>query len=144
MPVSMDPIPCRPTPACSQRVSEWLDEADLTVWRAPPGPLDRTYDGWLAAQPPEADESLRIVSPHDGDEFVNAPNARIMVTARGARQPSWELNGRRRGGGVRWILALRPVHWTLRAREGAHVDTVRFTVGPAPRHVKRAGFTVSG
>lgn len=135
----------RPTRDCLGSVSEWLDRDDLIAWGSPPRPLPRTYDNWLAAQPEHATETLRIVSPHDGDAFVNAPGARIAVIARGARAPSWEVNGRRRDvRGARWTLALRPGRWTLLARDGVHVDRVTFTVGPAPVHARREGFTISG
>ncbi|HEV2644378.1 MAG TPA: penicillin-binding protein 1C, partial [Candidatus Elarobacter sp.] len=133
----------RPTPDCDSIVGEWLDVRDLAAWTAPPRPLDRTYDAWLAAQPPHRGESLRIVAPHDGDVFVAAPGARIAVVARGASNPAWELNGMRvasRDAG--WTLRLARGRWTLRARDGAHADAVTFTVGDPPRRTARAGFTI--
>ena len=133
----------RPTPACDSVVGEWLDARDLTAWNAPPRPLDRTYDAWLAAQPPHRGESLRIVAPHDGDVFVAAPGARIAVVVRGAARPAWELNGTHVAvHDARWTLPLSRGRWTLRARDGAQADAVTFTVGDPPRYVRRAGFTV--
>jgi len=133
----------RPTPDCDSIVGEWLDARDLAAWNAPPRPLDRSYDAWLAAQPPHRGESVRIVAPHDGDVFVAAPGARIAVVARGATQPAWELNGARISArDARWTLPLTRGRWTLRARDGVHTDAVTFTVGdPLPR-AKRPGFTM--
>ena len=133
----------RPTRDCDSVVGEWLDARDLMAWTAPPRALDRSYDGWLAAQPPHRGDALRIVAPHDGDVFVAAPGARITVIARGASRPAWELNGAHLApGGQRWTLPLVRGRWTLRARDGEHADAVTFTVGDAPRHARRAGFTV--
>jgi penicillin-binding protein 1C len=135
----------RPTPACDSVVGEWLDAGDLVAWNAPPRTLDRTYDAWLAAQPPHPGEALRIVAPHDGDVFVAAPGARITVVARGTSRPAWELNGTRVAArDARWTLPLARGRWTLRARDGAHADTVTFTVGDAPERERRTGFTVGG
>ncbi len=133
----------RPTRDCDSVVSEWLDARDRVAWNSPPRPLDRTYDGWLAAQRPRRGEALRIVAPHDGDVFVAAPGARIAVVARGAAEPAWELNGKRVAAhGARWTLPLARGRWTLRARDGARADAVTFTVGdPVPRG-RRVGFTV--
>ncbi len=134
----------RPTRACDSVVGEWLDARDLTAWNAPPRPLDRTYDAWLAAQPPHRDDSLRIVAPHDGDVFVAAPGARIAVVARGAARPVWELNGIHVAShDAHWTLPLERGRWTLRAREGAHADAVTFTVGDALKRTARSGFTIS-
>jgi len=133
----------RPTAGCSSVVGEWLDARDLIAWRAAPKPLDRIFDGWLANQPAQRGEALRIVEPHDGDVFVAEPGARIAVVARGATPPAWELNGRslaRRGS--RWTLPLTRGRWTLQARTGSRTDTVTFTVGDGPPHGNRAGFTV--
>jgi penicillin-binding protein 1C len=134
----------RPTRDCRSVVGEWLDARDLVAWNAPPRPLDRRYDGWLAAQPPHPGEALRIVAPHDGDTFVAAPGARIEVIARGATRPAWELNGvpvATAAHDARWMLSLARGTWTLRARDGAHADAVTFTVGDPPRHARRKGFT---
>jgi penicillin-binding protein 1C len=133
----------RPTPDCDSIVGEWLDARDVAAWHAPPRPLDRTYDGWLTAQPPHRGEALRIVAPHDGDVFVAAPGARIAVVARGASRPEWELNGARVAAhDARWMLPLARGRWTLRARDGTHDDTVTFTVGDPLRRTARAGFTI--
>ena len=135
----------RPTRDCRSVVSEWLDASDLIAWNAPPRPLDRRYDAWLAAQPPQRDDTLRIVAPHDGDVFVAAAGARIAVIARGAAHPSWELNGKTIAPhSTRWTLPLTRGRWTLRARDGAHADSVTFTAGDPPAHGRRAGFTVRG
>ncbi|HEY6233795.1 MAG TPA: penicillin-binding transpeptidase domain-containing protein, partial [Candidatus Elarobacter sp.] len=133
----------RPTRECDSIVGEWLDARDLVAWNAPPRQLDRTYDAWLAAQPPHRGESLRIVAPHDGDVFVAAPGARIAVAARGASRPAWELNGTRIAArDARWMLPLARGRWTLRVRDGAQADSLTFTVGdPLPR-TRRAGFTI--
>ena len=133
----------RPTRDCESVVGEWLDAGDLVAWNAPPRPLDRSYDAWLAAQPPHGGEALRIVAPHDGDVFVAAPGARIAVVARGTSRAAWELNGTRIAAqGARWTLPLVRGRWTLRARDGARADAVTFTVGdPVPRG-RRVGFTV--
>jgi penicillin-binding protein 1C len=133
----------RPTRECASVVGEWLDARDLAAWNAPPKPLGRVYDGWLAAQPARTGEVLRIVAPHDGDLFEAAPGARIAVVARGATRPAWELNGRVLAAhGARWTLPLRRGRWTLRAKDGAHSDTVTFTVADPLPHERRAGFTV--
>jgi penicillin-binding protein 1C len=133
----------RPTPACDSVVGEWLDSRDLVAWNAPPRPLDRTYDAWLAAQPPQRGESLRIVAPHEGDVFVAAPGARIAVIARGTARPAWELNGAPVAAhDARWTLPLSRGRWTLRARDGMHADAVTFTVGDPLQHTARTGFTV--
>jgi penicillin-binding protein 1C len=133
----------RPTPDCDSIVGEWLDARDLTAWNAPPRPLDRSYDGWLAAQPPHHGESLRIVAPHDGDVFVAAPGARIAVVARGASRPEWELNGARVAThDAHWTLPLTRGRWSLRAHDGAHADTVTFTVSDPPQRARRTGFTL--
>jgi penicillin-binding protein 1C len=133
----------RPTRDCDSVVGEWLDSGDLRAWNAAPRPLDRSYDGWLAAQPPRRDEGLRIVAPHDGDVFVAAPGARIAVIARGVSRPAWELNGRVLASrDARWTLPLARGRWTLRARDGARADAVTFTVGDPPLHGRRSGFTV--
>ncbi|MDQ6940892.1 MAG: penicillin-binding protein 1C [Candidatus Eremiobacteraeota bacterium] len=135
----------RPTRACDSIVGEWLDARDLVAWNAPPRPLDRTYDAWLAVQPPHRGDSLRIVAPHDGDVFIAAPGARIAVLARGASNPTWELNGASVAAhDARWTLPLTRGHWNLRARDGEHADTVTFTVADSPRRTARAGFTVRG
>ena len=135
----------RPTRACRSVVPEWLDARDQIAWNAPPRPLDRRYDAWLAAQPPQAGDDLRIVAPHDGDAFVAAAGARIAVVARGAIRPAWELNGRTVAAqNARWTLPLARGRWTLRVRDGAHADTVTFTVGDRPPHGRRAGFTIPG
>jgi len=135
----------RPTRSCRSIVAEWLDPRDLIAWNAPPRPLDRRYDAWLAAQPPQADDALRIVAPHDGDAFVAAAGARIAVVARGASSPAWELNGKPLAArDARWTLPLARGRWTLRVRDGAHADAVTFTVGDPPPHGRRAGFTISG
>jgi penicillin-binding protein 1C len=134
----------RPTRDCGSVVGEWLDGADLIAWNAPPRPLDRRYDAWLAAQPPERDDALRIVAPHDGDVYVAAPGARIAVRVRGAAHPAWDLNG----VALAWndpahrTLPLARGRWTLRVRDGAHADTVTFVVEEPPRHERREGFTV--
>jgi penicillin-binding protein 1C len=133
----------RPTRECGGVVGEWLDAGDLRAWNAPPRPLGRSYDGWLAAQPPQRGEALRIVAPHDGDLFVAAPGARIAVIARGTSRPSWELNGKTLAShDARWTLPLARGRWTLRARDGAHADAVTFTVGDPPPRGRRVGFTV--
>jgi len=133
----------RPTRDCDSIVGEWLDARDLVAWNAPPRPLDRTYDAWLAAQPPHRGDALRIVAPHDGDVFVAAPGARIAVIARGASRPAWDLNGAHVAAtGARWTLPLARGRWTLRATDGAHADAVTFTVGDPPQRTARAGFTV--
>jgi penicillin-binding protein 1C len=133
----------RPTRACRSIVGEWLDARDLTAWNAPPRPLDRRYDAWLAAQPPAADDTLRIVAPHDGDAFVAAPGARIAVIARGTAHPAWELNGKPLAAhDGHWTLSLERGRWTLRVHDGAHADTVTFTVGDPLPHGRRAGFTI--
>ena len=133
----------RPTRGCASVVGEWLDAGDLVAWNAPPRPLDRGYDGWLAAQPARAGEALRIVAPHDGDVYEAAPGARIAVVARGAARPAWELNGKPLAAhDARWTLPLARGRWTLRARDGAHIDTVTFTVGDPLPHGRRAGFSV--
>ncbi len=133
----------RPTRDCASVVSEWLDARDLVAWNAPPRPLDRGYDGWLAAQPARAGEALRIVAPHDGDVYEAAPGARIEIVARGAARPRWELAGRALTvRGARWTLPLARGRWTLRARAGTQADTVTFTVGDPPPRARRAGFTV--
>ena len=133
----------RPTRACRSIVTELLDARDLTAWNALPRPLDRRYDAWLAAQPPQADDALRIVAPHDGDAFVAAPGSRIAVIARGTAHPAWELNGRPLGThDGRWSLPLERGRWTLRVHDGAHADAVTFTVGDPLPHGHRAGFTI--
>jgi penicillin-binding protein 1C len=135
----------RPTPVCESVVGEWLDARDLVAWSAPPRPLDRRYDSWLAAQPAAAGEALRIVEPHDGDVFVGARGAAVAVAARGAQRPAWELNGRRLSArGARWTLPLARGRWTLRATDGTRSDTVTFTVGDPLPHERREGFTVHG
>lgn len=133
----------RPTAACDSVVTELLDRRDVVAWKRRAKPLDRTYDGWLAAQPPSPGESLRIVAPHDGDVFEAAPGARIMVIARGTQHPNWDVNGAPMAEhDARWILPLQRGRWTLRARCGSAVDHVTFIVrDPLPR-VRRAGFTV--
>ena len=133
----------RPTRACDSIVGEWLDARDLVAWNAPPHRLDRSYDGWLAAQPPHGGEPLRIVAPHDGDVFVAAPGARIAVVARGTTRPVWELNGARiAANDARWTLPLARGRWTLRASDGTHADAVTFTVGDPQRRTARAGFSI--
>ena len=135
----------RPTRACRSIVTEWIDARDLIAWNAAPRPLDRRYDAWLAAQPPQTDDALRIVAPHDGDAFVAAPGARIAVIARGTAHPAWELNGKpisARDG--RWTLPLERGRWTLRVHDGPRADAVTFTVGDPLPHGRRAGFTISG
>jgi penicillin-binding protein 1C len=135
----------RPTRDCPTVVDEWLDRDDLRTWRSAPRPLERTYDAWLAAQPQRPGEPLRIVSPHDGDIFVSAPNARIAVIARGPVAPLWELNGRRcEARTTHWLLTLKAGRWTLRARAGARTDSVQFTVIAPPRSTSRQGFTTAG
>jgi penicillin-binding protein 1C len=133
----------RPTASCSSAVTEWLDARDLVAWTAPPKPLGRTFDGWLANQPARRGDILRIVEPHDGDVFVAEPGARIAVVARGAVRAAWDLNGKPLASNdARWTLPLARGRWTLRARARGHTDAVTFTVGdPAPRS-HRAGFTV--
>jgi penicillin-binding protein 1C len=134
----------RPTHGCASIVSEWADRGDVGVWRSTPEPLARIYDGWLATQPPQRG-ALRIVSPREGDRFVSAPGAQIAVIARGADALAWELNGRPRTvRGARWLLALKPGRWTLRARAGPQADSVTFSVGPPLRHRRREGFSVAG
>ncbi|HEX3463047.1 MAG TPA: penicillin-binding protein 1C [Candidatus Elarobacter sp.] len=134
-----------PTRECRSVVGEWLDARDLLAWRAPPRPLDRRYDAWLAAQPPEPNDALRIVAPHDGDVYEAAPGARIAIRVRGASHPAWELNGRPLAvRGAPYVLALRRGRWALRVREGGREDTVRFSVLDPVPHVRRAGFTVRG
>jgi penicillin-binding protein 1C len=136
----------RPTRDCRSVVAEFLDGADLIAWNAPPRPLDRRYDAWLAAQPPEPHDALRIVAPHDGDVYEAAPDARIAVRVRGATHPAWDLNGR----ALAWsdpahrTLPLARGRWTLRVRDGVHADSVTFVVGDPPRHARRAGFTIRG
>ena len=133
----------RPGRDCTSVVGEWLDARDLVAWNAPPRPLDRTFDGWLASQPVRRGEALRIVEPHDGDVFVAAPGARIAVVARGTIRPAWDLNGKALAAGeARWTLALARGRWTLRARDGARADTVTFTVGDRLPRSHRAGFTI--
>jgi penicillin-binding protein 1C len=133
----------RPTGDCRSVVREWLDARDRVAWLAPPAALDRTYDAWLAAQPPQTHETVRIVAPHEGDVFVAAPGARIAVVARGTRRPTWELNGRVVAvRDARWTLPLARGRWTLRAREAGRADAVTFTVGDPPSHARRAGFTI--
>lgn len=133
----------RPTRDCDSVVGEWLDTRDLLAWNAPARALDRSYDGWLAAQPPHHADALRIVAPHDGDVYVAAPGARIAVIARGTARPVWELNGTHVAAhDARWTLPLARGRWTLRARDGAHADTVTFVVTDPPRRTARAGFAI--
>ncbi len=134
----------RPTRDCRSVVGELLDGADLIAWNAPPRPLDRRYDAWLAAQPPEPHDALRIVAPHDGDVYEAAPGARIAVRVRGTAHPAWDLNGRALAwpDGAHRTLALARGRWTLRVRDGARADAVTFAVEDPPRHARRAGFTV--
>jgi penicillin-binding protein 1C len=133
----------RPTPTCDATVLEWLDARDLLAWNVPPRPLDRRYDGWLAAQPPLSGEPLRIVAPRDGDVFIAAPGAAIAVIARGAAAAQWELNGARLAtGGARWTLPLKRGRWTLRAQSGHADDSVTFLVRDPPPNTRRAGFTI--
>lgn len=133
----------RPTHSCPSVVSELLDARDLTAWNAAPRPLDRGYDGWLAAQPPAPGEPLRIVSPHDGDVFEVSAGARVAVIARGAVRPRWDVNGTPLPArDARWTLPLARGRWTLRARAGSAVDSVTFEVRDPPPRTRRAGFTV--
>ncbi|HEY0395580.1 MAG TPA: penicillin-binding protein 1C [Candidatus Elarobacter sp.] len=135
----------RPTRACPSVVAEWLDQRDVVASNAPPRPLDRRYDAWLAVQPPEPDDALRIVAPHDGDVFIATKGARIQVVARGPGAPAWELNGKPLAArGPRWTLPLARGRWTLRARDGARRDAVTFVVVDPPRRAGRAGFTLRG
>ncbi|HEY0614693.1 MAG TPA: penicillin-binding protein 1C [Candidatus Elarobacter sp.] len=134
-----------PTRACASVVNEWLDRRDVIAWNAPPRPLDRRYDAWLAAQPAAPGDALRIVAPHDGDAYVATPNARIAVVARGAEHAIWTLNGRPLAQrGPRWTLPLARGRWTLVARRGDRTDSVTFTAGYPPPHLRREGFTVRG
>ena len=134
-----------PTRECGSVVGEWLDAGDLIAWPAPPRPLDRRYDAWLAAQPPRPADALRIVAPHDGDVYEATPGARIAVRVRGASHPAWDLNGTPIAmRSAARTLALARGRWTLRVRDGAHADAVTFTVADPPRHARRAGFTIRG
>ena len=134
----------RPTRDCTSVVAEWLDGRDRAVWNTAPRPLDRTYDAWLAVQPPTRAETLRIVAPRDGDAFVASPGARVAVVARGATRPSWDVNGARIAAHeARWTFALSRGRWTIRATDGTHADAVTIVVGDAPTHVRRTGFTIA-
>jgi penicillin-binding protein 1C len=133
----------RPTRDCDSVVAELLDARDLITWNAPPHPLDRAFDGWLAAQPPRRGEPMRIVSPQNGDVFEAAPGASIVVLARGTSHPLWELNGRDVGSRLpRWTLPLAHGRWTLQAIEGRRRDSVTFTVADTLSAPRRVGFTV--
>jgi penicillin-binding protein 1C len=135
----------RPTRSCTSVVAEWLDQQDVIAANSAPHPLDRRYDAWLAAQPPERGEPLRIVAPRDGDVFVAAPGARIPVVARGPSSPVWELNGKPLAvRGARWTLPLARGRWTLRAHDARAHDAVTFQVIAPPVHEARRGFTVRG
>jgi penicillin-binding protein 1C len=134
----------RPDPQCQSIVTEWLDGGDLVAWNRAPKPLDRRYDGWLAAQPARRGEPLRIVAPHDGDVFESTPGARIAIVARGAARASWALNGTQLAArGARWTLLLTRGRWRLQATDGTHADAVTFVVSDPPRHERRAGFSVA-
>jgi penicillin-binding protein 1C len=135
----------RPTRDCPSIAAEWLDRGDVRTWSAAPAPLDRTYDAWLAVQPPRSGEALRIVAPRDGDVYEAAPGAAIAVIARGEMRPVWDLNGTRLAArDPRWVLPLARGRWTLRARSGRRVDSVTFTVRDPVPHAPRAGFTIRG
>jgi penicillin-binding protein 1C len=133
----------RPYRGCRTIVTEWLDGRDLSAWNARPRPLDRRYDAWLAAQPPDSDDTFRIVAPHDGDRFVAGPGVRIAVVVRGSAHPAWELNGTPLSvHSARWTLPLTYGRWTLRATESGRADTVRFSIENPLRHRRRDGFTI--
>ena len=45
---------------------------------------------------------------------------------------------------ARWTLPLARGRWTLRARDGAHTDSIRTTVDDPPPLGHRSGFTIRG
>ncbi|MFN2461064.1 MAG: penicillin-binding protein 1C [Candidatus Velthaea sp.] len=134
----------RPSGACAAVVSELLDAGDRRALARRAPPLGTEYDAWLAQQPDDAAEGLRIVSPRDGARFVFAPGSRVALDARGSRGfVQWTLNGRPLTvRDARWLWPLQRGRWSFAATSAGQRATVTFQVGDAPPRRSARGFTL--
>lgn len=153
----------KPTPACPTVVQEYFYPEDLpqydrnldTFYRSVNGEsrldLPSEYNEWLAMQQqPITTDSLKIVSPRNGDRFLvyaNSPPQRLeLKLATLSDQPvEWWMNGERLATGVSGAVfwSLRPGNWTLEVKSGEMRDRVDFQVELAGNQSSRRGFSIA-
>lgn len=133
-----------PLPSCKDVVLEYVkarDLADIQTARSPK--LDRTYDAWLAQQPPDQHGAIRIVSPQAGAIFYyRVPQSQLeaqeqQISLRATGDPAtmhWSIDGAPLAsdadGHAFWPLRIGRHTVTLSA--DGHTQTASFTVVPMP------------
>ncbi len=132
-----------PDQTCTASVTELVDAEDRAVLATVAARLGPEYDTWLSHQPQSLPSDLRIVMPRDGDQFVAASDARIVVDVRGAGDDlSWSINGRHlEHHESRFVYALERGDWTIVATSRGLESRVRFHVGGEPPRRSVQGFT---
>ncbi len=138
---------------CAAIVEEWVLPNDLAGVRRPAAMrLDSRYDAWLAQDgAPAVGAGLRIVSPRDGDVFVQnvatsplaAREQQIALRALDSgRRIRWSVNGTNvpldAGGTAFWPLRLG--RWRIEAADGSRRQSV--TIDVIPPRPTRPGFSV--
>jgi penicillin-binding protein 1C len=153
----------KPTPACPTVVQEYFYPEDLpdydrnldTFYRVVNGEsrldLPSEYNEWLAMQQQSvATDSLKIVSPRNGDRFLvyaNSPQQKLeLKLATLPEEPiEWWINGERLAnsatGAVFW--SLRPGNWTVEVKSKEKSDRVNFQVELAENKSNRQGFSIA-
>lgn len=151
----------KPTTACPTVVQEYFFPKDLgeydrnydTFYRRVNGEsrldLPREYDQWLAMQPQVINpDSLKIVSPRNGDSFLVYPNSpqrlELKLAALQDSPTEWWMNGEKLANGsvgkVYWVM--RPGNWRLEVKSGGKSDRVNFQVELAGNKPTRRGFSI--
>ncbi|AFY46509.1 penicillin-binding protein 1C [Nostoc sp. PCC 7524] len=142
----------KPTPDCNSVVQEYFYPADKIAYETQQEfNLPSEYDEWLAKQPSSSlvADSLRIVSPQNGDLFLLYPGGEgqqkleFKLAGNSSTSVKWWLNGEKLDSEVNSLFwYLRPGNWTLEARSGEMEDTVSFQVELANIRPTRRGFSV--
>ncbi|MEO9170936.1 MAG: penicillin-binding protein 1C, partial [Candidatus Baltobacteraceae bacterium] len=137
-----------PLPGCPAIVAEWVLPRDLAeVRRNSPTHIDRSYDAWLASQPPSSAGYFRITVPENGAIFyrnrvvsaLQSSEQQLALHATGPnRQTQWFVNGKRlpldAGGNAFWPLAVGIARIEARNARGADAVTIRVFPAPVAKH----------
>lgn len=152
----------KPTAACPSVVREYFYPEDLAEYERQPDTfyqmissqsrlnLPEEYDEWLSRQPQInlTSDTLKILSPSNGDSFLVAPNQtqRLEFKIGEVKQlVEWRLNGEKlatySANSIFWQM--RPGTWTLEVKSGEISDKVTFHVQVASQKSNRRGFSVA-
>lgn len=166
----------KPTPACPTVVQEYFYPEDLSNYQREADPffqasapqksgkplqyhlnLPSEYNEWLSAKPSATltSDTLRILSPHNGDYFVmqtpidpSNEKQTQRLEFKLARPPGqsveWRLNGKQlsttSNSSLFWPM--QPGKWTLEVTSGSINDRVNFEVQVAQPSDSQKGFSI--